>query len=224
MFQGFSDESINFLRDLHVNNDRTWFEANRQDYENHLLNPLKELVGELGDFMLSIDGEIEVKPAINKTISRIYRDVRFSKNKTPYRTNLWLTFKRPKKNWQEAPAFYFEINQFGYGFGMGLYAASPSTMARYRELIDTKTKDFKKATKFYTDGSPFELGGESYKRIFDKSKTPEIQQWYQRKSFYLYQSRPIDDILFSENLVQLLMTEFSVLTGLYKFLLRLKLT
>ncbi len=58
----------------------------------------------------------KVSPQINRTISRIYRDTRFSKDKSPYKTTMWVTFKRPVKEWQNAPAYFFEITLESYRY------------------------------------------------------------------------------------------------------------
>lgn len=92
VFNGFSPATLNFLRNLKANNNKLWFENNRQDYQTLLMKPLRNLVIDIGPFMLSIDPYFEVLPAINKTISRIYRDTRFSKDKTPYKTSMWINF------------------------------------------------------------------------------------------------------------------------------------
>jgi uncharacterized protein (TIGR02453 family) len=80
-FQGFSRKMFTFLRDLGRNNDKAWFDAHRGVYEEHVLQPLRDLVTDMGDFMLGIDLSFEVAPAVGKTISRIYRDTRFSADK-----------------------------------------------------------------------------------------------------------------------------------------------
>ena len=85
-FNGFSEKTLDFLRNLKVNNNKTWFEANKQDYEIYLLQPMRNLVFDIGEFMLSIDPYFEIRPAINKTISKIYRDIRFSRNKSLFRS------------------------------------------------------------------------------------------------------------------------------------------
>lgn len=82
-FTGFSQNASAFLRDLAANNNKAWFEAHRQEYEEHLLEPLKALVSDLSGFMLSIDPDFMTIPAVDRTISRIYRDTRFSKDKSP---------------------------------------------------------------------------------------------------------------------------------------------
>jgi len=221
MFKGFSRNSIAFLKELKKNNNKQWFEPRKQDYENLLLLPLKNLVANIGSFMLSIDSYFEVRPAVNKTISRIYRDTRFSRDKSPYKTSLWITFKRPKKGWKDAPAYFFEISPNSYRFGMGFYSATPKTMKKFRELIDKKPKEFQKAISFYPRQKTFALEGEKYKRIFDETKPKKIQDWHQRKNLYLVCNRKIDNVLFSDKLKDDLVSGFSSLADFYHFLLKI---
>ncbi|MEI6521625.1 MAG: DUF2461 domain-containing protein, partial [bacterium] len=124
----FDKKTINFLQNLKENNDKVWFKENENDYRGFVLEPLQDLVEDLSDTMLDIDDEIETNPAIGKTISRIYRDIRFSKDKSPFRSNMWITFKRPIKDWQDYPGFFFEIAPDHYCYGMGFYNASIKTM------------------------------------------------------------------------------------------------
>ncbi len=222
MFKGFSKDSITFLKELKKNNNKQWFESHKQDYENLLLTPLKNLVTDMGIFMFSIDSDFEVRPAVNKTISRIYRDTRFSYDKSPYKTSLWITFKRPQKGWKDAPAYFFEMSPKSYRFGMGFYSATPKTMKKFRKLIDKKPKEFQKAISFYSKQKTFVLEGEKYKRIFDETKPEEIQDWYQRKSFYLVCNKKIDNALFSKKLEDDLISGFSSLANFYRFLLKVK--
>lgn len=92
-FNGFSRKTLKFLRKLKANNDKAWFEGHRADYEEFVLQPLRSLVVDLGDFVLDIDPRFEITPAVNKTISRIYRDTKFSKDKSPFRSTVWITSK-----------------------------------------------------------------------------------------------------------------------------------
>ncbi len=221
-FTGFSNNTILFLRNLELNNNKEWFETHKQDYENYLLKPLKELVQDLGFFMQAIDPYIEVKPAINKTISRIYRDTRFSHNKSPYKTTMWVTFKRPNKEWKDAPAFFFEISANFYRYGMGFYSATPKTMEKFRKKIDENVKEFRDVISFYTGQDKFVLEGEKYKRNFSKDNSGELQNWYQRKNFYLVCNREIDNAFFSKKIANDLISDFRLLANLYHFLLNVK--
>ena len=218
-FNGFSRKTLKFLKGLEANNNKMWFDSHRSDYEEHVLQPLRYLVTDLGDFMLKIDPRFEITPSINKTISRIYRDTRFSKDKSPYRSNFWIVFKRQKKEWStQVCAYFFEVFKDYYRYGMGFYDAAPIIMRKFRELIDENPKEFRKAISFYARQKIFSLEGETYKRIIDKSKSKEIQTWYQRKSMYLVCNRKNDKALFSGKLINDLKYGFDMLAPLYQYL------
>ena len=118
-FSGFSAETLGFLRGLETNNNKPWFEAHRGEYQEHLLRPFQLLVAGLSEPMLAIDPHFETRPAVDRTLSRIYRDIRFSRDKSPFKTRMWLTFKRPSRDWKTAPAYFFEISPDRYRYGMG---------------------------------------------------------------------------------------------------------
>jgi uncharacterized protein (TIGR02453 family) len=221
-FHGFKKETLEFLSNLAENNNKTWFENHRREYEIYLLNPFKDLVTELGDFMQSMDPDLEIRPSVNKTISRIYRDTRFSKDKSPFRSNMWLMFKRPVQDWKDAPGFFFELFPDWYRYGMGFYSASTESMRLFRSRIDDKPKDFEKIISFYDAGKTYTLHGEDYKRSFDVSHPEKISEWYRKKSFYLSSDCKIDKRLFSGDLVNDLIRDFSLLIPLYQFLWELR--
>ena len=220
-FSGFSKETLDFLRNLKTNNNKQWFEAHKQIYQKYLLEPLQNIVMDLSEFMLSIDSYFEVRPKIDKTISRIYRDTRFSKDKSLFKNNMWITFKRPSKDWKNAPAYFFEIFPDWYRYGMGFYSASKNIMDRFRETIDNNPEKFLKTIAFYSKHQIFILEGEKYKRILDQNKSEDIQDWYQRKNFYLTCNRKIDNILLSRELVNDLIFGFGLLAPLYNYLWRI---
>jgi uncharacterized protein (TIGR02453 family) len=220
-FNGFSPEALKFLRGLKANNNKRWFEAHRKDYEKYVLQPLRDLVTDLGDSMLDIDSRFEIAPAVNKTISRIYRDTRFSKDKSPFRSTVWFTFKNRKKDWTtRVSGYFFELSVNAYRYGMGFYDAAPAIMSRFREQIDENPKEFLKAISFFPKQQIFVLEGEKYKRIIDKSKPENIQEWYQRKNMYLVCNRKIGDRLFSGELVDDLKDGFGLIAPFYRYLQR----
>ena len=217
-FRGFFPETIAFLKELGENNNRTWYHNNKHRYKEYVLEPLQNLVMDLSEFMLTIDSRFETRPQIDKTISRIYRDTRFSKNKLPYRNNVWITFKRLSKEWTKQPGYYFEIYPGYYHYGMGFYNAPRAVMDKFRERINDRTDEFLRVTSFYRDSGVFELHGDNYKRILDDTKPPEILEWYQKKSFYLSARREISSIVFSSGLADELLEGFRMLAPLYQYL------
>src|SRR6187397_2751326 len=142
-FSGFNRGALTFLRQLKKNNKREWFQANRETYDNEVLAPLKLLVEELdvrfGKFAPEFVGDPK------RSIFRIYRDVRFSADKSPYKTHAaaWFPHESRKKN-PSAPGFYLHIEpkeQFGGG---GIYHPDPQTLARVRLRIVSHVKDWAK--------------------------------------------------------------------------------
>ncbi|MCX8641895.1 MULTISPECIES: DUF2461 domain-containing protein [unclassified Gilliamella] len=220
IFNGFSQAGLNFLQDAWINNSKTWFDEHRSIYDNDLVKPFKLLVEQLTPEMLKIDEWFETKPAIGKTISRIHRDTRFSKDKTLYRSRLWLTFKRPNKDWKEAPAYFFEISPDSYQYGLGYYCASKQTMDIFREEIANDTAKFLEMIRCVK--KPFELVGESYKRPLVKDQDEKIATWYNRKSLaVMVTNNHIADVLDSD-LPNKLIKGFKKIVPLYDYLMRVE--
>ena len=218
-FNGFSRKTLKFLRGLKANNNKAWFESHRADYDEFVLQPLRDLVTDLGDFMLDIDPRFEITPAVNKTISRIYRDTRFSKDKSPFRSTIWIMFKNQNKDWTtHVCGYFFELSVNSYRYGMGFYNAAPAIMSKFREMIDENPEEFLKAISFLSKQRSFVLEGEKYKRIIDKTKHEKIQTWYQRKNIYLVCNKKIDDTLFSSELADDLMCGFGLIAPFYRYL------
>lgn len=220
MFSGFSTDTINYLKDLKKNNTKQWFEENRDKYREFLLSPMQELVYELGPLMLSIDPLLEVRPT--KSISRINRDVRFSNDKSPYRANMWIAFKRVYQDWKAEPVYFFEVFPDYYRFGMGFYNIPKETLYKLRNMIDENNKEFKKIHSLYKKQTTFQIDGEKYKRTINPNLSEEINEWYQRKEIYLTGNREIDDQLFSPELVDDIAAGFKLLEPIYYFFLGLR--
>lgn len=219
-FTGFTTDTLEFLRTLAANNRKEWFEAHREEYRRFLQEPLQQLASVLAGPLTVIDPDLITES--RRVISRIHRDTRFSRNKSPYKTTMWLTFKRPLKEWQDAPCFFFEIGVDFYRFGMGFYSASKVTMDRLRQVIDRKPEAFRREVAFLDGQDTFVLEGEKYKRLLDGQKEEDILEWYQRRNLYLVCNRQIDGRLFSRGVLDELTSGFGRLAPFYHWLWRLK--
>lgn len=221
-FNGFSIKTIEFLYSLRANNSKSWFEENRQDYEKYLLGPMKELVVSLTDTVHEIDPAIDTRPAIGKTISRIYRDLRFSNDKSPLRSRLWLSFKQIREDSSRFPGFYFEIDPEYYCFGMGVYSAEKTYMDSLRRFLKENPEEFLKAAAFYfSPENCFSLEGEAYKRLDSSNVREELKSWYIKKSFYLECLRPVDRRLFGKELSTDISKAYKEIAPLYRLLCRI---
>lgn len=219
-FKGFSQQGLNFLQMVTIQNSKAWFDENRAIYDRELVLPFKQLVETLAPSMLKIDAWFETKPAIGKTVSRIHRDTRFSHDKSLYRGRLWLTFKRPSKDWKASPAYFFEISTDSYRYGLGYYCAEKSTMDVFRAEIKNNPSEFLKAAKCCK--KPFTLVGESYKRPLLKDLDPALANWYNRKSFAILAEKQQVDDLFKPELANNLAKSFQQLSPLYDYLMRVE--
>ncbi len=205
-FSGFSTQGFSFLQNLAANNNRDWFLTHKADFESDVKAPLQNLSDALLPKMHAID------PKLSASISRIYRDTRFSKDKTPYKTNQWITFKRPYQNWQNTPAWFFAVEPHSFCFGMGYFCAERATMDKIRASILEKPQHFLQEIAFLQSGQ-FAIEGECYKRAIKGDIPQALQDFYQRKSFYLIANFPARAL--ASNFATDLMNAFETLIPLY---------
>jgi uncharacterized protein (TIGR02453 family) len=219
-FNGFTHETLNFFNEINLNNNRIWFEENRERYKAIVHSPFIELGNALMEPMGKIDPGFELRP--EKIISRINRDVRFSRDKSPYRSNVWISYKRPQKEWMEAPAFFFELMPDSYRYGMGFYNAGKSTMDLFRNEMTERESEFEKIVSSISKKGIFSVQGEAYKRKIENTLSESLQEWYQKKNLYLMCTCEIGDELFDGEIALILSSGFKSLEGLYKFLWSIK--
>ncbi len=217
-FTGFTPSAVAFLAELAENNSKDWVEANRDRYQRDVLTPMRALVADLAGAMLTLDDQLVTAPAIGKTISRLHRDTRFSRDKSPYRSNVWLVFRRPAADWKIAPCFYFEIIPDSYRFGMGFYEAQAATMARLRAVIAADPEAFRRAVAGIEEW--FAVEGERYKRPPGPALPEDLRSWGEWKSFYLVCNRPLDERLYAAELADELREAFTRCLPLYRLLWR----
>lgn len=215
-FSGFSPSTLEFLRNLKANNNRSWFAEHRSEYRKHLADPLKSLTASLLPMILELDPEIVPSPS--RHIARINRDIRFSKDKSPYWTNPWLAFRRPLENWYRAPTWFFELHESGYSYGMNVYSPYAATMRRFREKIDGDPERFLTTTEFLRKSRTFKLKTEKYKREFPCPHPKSVEPWYRSKDIEVVCLRKVDRLLFSPKLVDTLLDGFVRMKPLYDYL------
>ncbi|MCL2897898.1 DUF2461 domain-containing protein [Brenneria tiliae] len=215
-FNGFSQRGLTFLQQVRQYNDKAWFDEHRDIYDRQLVAPFRALVDELSLTMLQIDDHFETRPAIGKTLSRIHRDTRFSHDKSRYRSQMWLTFKRTRKDWTDAPVYFFEIAPDFWRYGLGYYSATRNTMELFRQTLRGNPQRFLAAASCLQHR--FKLEGDSYKRPLIKEQPPELADWYNRKSFAAICTRQDMEALFSAELAATLAQGFTQLEPLYRYL------
>jgi len=132
-FPGFPKEALTFLRAIEKNNNRDWFEKKKPVYEESVKGPMLELVDALNQEMLDFAPDYITEP--KKSVFRIYRDIRFSKNKTPYKNNIAAGFKRQSLGKNEGASFYLHLEAKQLFLGAGIYTPMPETLKALRKHI-----------------------------------------------------------------------------------------
>ncbi|MDR1484130.1 MAG: DUF2461 domain-containing protein [Planctomycetaceae bacterium] len=217
-FDGFPQSGIKFFHDLNRNNNREWFSDNRERYIRFVSEPMKQLVNSISPMLLGLDPLVFTVPS--RVVSRIYRDTRFSADKSPYRPRVWFAFKRNVECWTATPAYFFQVDEYEYMFGMGMYSATAATMRNFRGMIDDNPEQFRKIIEPINRARNLDLNPECYKRRLPSEHPAAIDKWYQSKSIAVMGSRQPDKILFSAKLVDFLIERFILLKPLYDFLWR----
>jgi uncharacterized protein (TIGR02453 family) len=133
MSSPFTAKTLSFLRALKRNNDREWFRARKGDYERHVRDPMQALIARLADDLRKFAPEMVADP--KRSLYRIYRDTRFSDDKTPLKTNAAAAFPPRGFPRHEGAGFYVEIAPGWVWMGGGLYRPPPQSLYAIRERI-----------------------------------------------------------------------------------------
>ncbi len=218
MFQGFSEQTIDFLWGIRLNNHRDWFQAHKQIYLDCAYTPLKEL----GEELLQAMQEENPEEAFQLKVTRIYRDARRVKYGGLYKDHLWLVIRQPGEEWTSRPAFYFEISPEGYEYGMGYYCTRPAQMEQYRRRILREPKPLEELALALDGQELFHLEGEEYKR--PKGDCPEtVKRWFNRKSIALTAFHAPDMRMISPALKEDVLAGFRWLMPYYRYFKALEL-
>jgi uncharacterized protein (TIGR02453 family) len=138
-FPGFSPDALTFLRNLQRNNRREWFQPRKEKYVALIKAPMMELVGCLNEEMASFAPNYVTPP--QKAIYRIYRDTRFSKDKTPYKTHISCIFPRVTAVKREGAVFYFHFTAKELLIFGGVYGPEREELMAYRALIQERYQE-----------------------------------------------------------------------------------
>lgn len=190
-FTGFPREGVAFLKRLKKNNNRDWFQEHKQEYEESVKLPMQSLVAELHPFFSEFAPDYDVHP--KKSLFRIYRDVRFSSDKRPYKTHVAAHFvRRGKPKGFEGLGYYMHIEPGEVFLGAGIYMPSSDQLKKIRRTIAEQTDQFSKLLKNKSLKKIYgKIGGEKLKRIpqgFD-SEHP-MSEWLKHKQFFVGISLP----------------------------------
>lgn len=139
-FTGFPTEGMQFFRSLARNNRREWFQPRKQIYDEQLKAPMMELVTALNAEMIRFAPDYVAEPA--KAIYRLYRDTRFSKDKTPYKTHIAAIFPRRGLVKHEGAGLYFSVSAKEIEVAGGVYMPGPDALLAIRTHLAERHEEF----------------------------------------------------------------------------------
>lgn len=192
----FTRAYLDFFAELAENNTREWFKANKERYETEVKQPFQDFVGHL---LLRIRSELQpdlfVEP--RDCIFRIYRDVRFSKDKTPHKLHQSAVIHPRGKKAKQEPGFYFEMGKEGLGVFAGLYAPSRAQIYELRAAMAQEPQRLAEIAAEPLFQELFgDIQGERYKRIpKEYRELGESQPLFYHKQWYVQSQLPGETLL-----------------------------
>jgi uncharacterized protein (TIGR02453 family) len=183
-FSGFSPAALKFLRDLAKNNDRKWFAPRKQTYESELLEPLQALIADATDALRKAKIPIGADPM--RSTFRIYRDIRFSPDKRPYKTNLG-AYLPSGGNHDEPGGLYIHVEPNKSFMAIAFYQLDKPVLLRWRTAMAKNPKRFQAVLRaLERNGLKISEEGESLKRMprgFEAYADSPIAKYFRLGSF-----------------------------------------
>lgn len=206
-----------FFKELADNNNKNWFDENRKRYEQDIRNPFISLVGNLLPEVKKLDSEFDEDP--KKCLFRINRDIRFSKDKSPYNTSMKAAFVNGGRK-SGNPGYYLAISADSVHVGGGLYDTTKDGLEAIRECLTENAaalEDIIKTESFCRNFA--ELKGDALKR--PPTGLKELADRYpfvKQKQFYFMSQSPIAPLLKAGNLEDFITEKFKAGAQLNNFL------
>ena len=145
MFPGFPEETVRFFLDLRFHNETSWFHAHREAYETYVRKPFSEFIEAMTPTVMRIADDMETRP--NKCLARINRDIRFTRDKSPYRDHMWMLFRRSGEEREHAVMYWFELSPEVVEWGVGFWGYNRPAMDALRERMMKKPAEVRRVLR-----------------------------------------------------------------------------
>ena len=226
-FNGFSDQTFRFLRELAENNNRPWFERNRETFQVHVLEPARRLVIVLGRRLEEIAPTVRAVPREKGSIRPIARDIRGSADKRPFRPHLdlWFWQGEEDRNW-DCPGFLFRLTADALILGAGIHTFDERSLAAYREAIVAPPEGEALTLALWKveQAGPYELGGASFDTVpmgYDPDQ--ERAGLLRRKGLYAFIEGPIPHNIYTRRFIDYCFGHYKNLAPLHEWLVKMTL-
>ena len=215
----FSEDTFKFLEQLAKNNNRPWFNEHKPIYEQTVRSPALDFIEAMQPVIKKLPPNFTaVAKKTGGSLMRVYRDARFSKDKTPYKTNIGIQFRHVAGKDVHAPGFYLHISPNDCFLGTGIWHPDSKALNRIREMISDNPNAWKNITSHKNFKRHFELSGDSlktYPRGYAKDH-PMIHD-LKRKDFIAIHPLSREEIL-SPDLIKTIHQRFNIASDLMDYL------
>jgi len=161
----FTPAALEFLKELRAHNNRDWFQANKPRYETEVRDPFLKLIADLGPALRKIHGSFIADPSPHGgSMMRIYRDTRFSKDKSPYKAHVAAHIAHARGFEGGTPGYYLHIEPGTSMIGGGVWRPEPGPLRKIRDRVAAEPEKWKRVTSRHRLGSMCPMGGETLKR------------------------------------------------------------
>ena len=212
----FKRNMLEFMMDIRFHNNKEFMNSHRDEYDVKMKKPYYQLIEHLAPSMLKVDSGMEVRPA--KCLSRIFRDTRFSHDKSPYRDHHWVAFRHKGEPREHAVMYWFEIRLNAVSWGLGFWGENIKAMdiLRRRMLANPNDLlDLLPILNFYQ----FALEGRLYQRKIVPEELPTpLHLWYPRRDIYLVKTGIQTETVFETGIEKRLASDFLALAPFYRLL------
>lgn len=165
VFNGFPPQCLPFLKQLRANNERAWFNEHKAGYEAYVREPALAFIEAMADELKTISSHFRaIAKKSGGSLMRVYRDTRFSKDKTPYKTNIGIQFRHERGRDVHAPGFYLHIEPGDCFIGAGIWHPDSKSLAKIREFMVDNPNAWQQALAHKPFKRNFELVGDRLQR------------------------------------------------------------
>ncbi len=166
-FGGFPAGTFTFLRGIAAHNDKAWFQEHRADHDEFYVGAALRFVESIGPRLRAISRSLKFEARVNGSLFRIQRDVRFSKDKSPYKTHLDLWFWAGERRGWDSPGCFFRMFHDRLIIGAGMHQFEKAQLAAYREaaLDGKRGRALVEALDQVRRAGPYTIGGATRKSV-----------------------------------------------------------
>lgn len=223
-FVGFTKDTVKFFRELEKNNTKEWFDAHRETYDEDVVEPSRAFVVDMGAKLKKIAPGVIADPRTNRSLFRLQRDTRFSKDKSPYKTHFGLILWEGEGPRMECSCFYLHFELPNLFVGVGVYQFSDAMLDKYRRAAADPVagKGLTKAVATVTKSGAYALGGQKYQRVprgFDPNH-PNADL-LKHGGLYAGVSLPVPPEFYSADLMDWCFRHYKAVLPLHKWLVEM---